>query len=199
MLILYVSPATVYRKQGQLCNRALNLIAKAITLFHCQAVTDVLVHQRKANSKWKEICSGFTTKREVKGSGSNRPVRHLMGLGPSLGKKNVCHPKNVENGSAKLFARLEMTNLPAICKGLAGCRGLRGSPAPNVARSTTSWSARQNRPSSLRANSSPGMSCRLQATHRKHSIWYTFERALMTKSFLLKPMLHFAHFIPYNL
>lgn len=61
--------------------------------------------------------------------------------------------------------------LPAICSGLAGCSGLSGSPVPRLARSTTSWSARQKSPSSRRANSSPGMSCRLQATQRKHSMW----------------------------
>lgn len=43
------------------------------------------------------------------------------------------------------------------------------------------------------------MSWRLQATQRKHSMWYTLERARITKSFLLKPMLHLAHLIPYNL
>lgn len=30
-------------------------------------------------------------------------------------------------------------------------------------------------------------------------MWYTLERARITKSFLLKPMLHLAHLIPYNL
>lgn len=89
--------------------------------------------------------------------------------------------------------------VPAICSGRAGCRGLRGSPAPRLARSTTSWSARQKRPSSRSANSSPGMSWRLQATQRKHSMWYTLARARITKSFLLKPMLHLAHLMPYNL
>lgn len=89
--------------------------------------------------------------------------------------------------------------VPAICSGRAGCKGLRGSPAPRLALSTTSWSARQKSPSSRNANSSPGMSCRLQATQRKHSMWYTLERARITKSFLLKPMLHLAHLIPYNL
>lgn len=89
--------------------------------------------------------------------------------------------------------------VPAICSGRAGCKGLRGSPAPRLARSTTSWSARQKRPSSRSANSSPGMSWRLQATQRKHSMWYTLARARITKSFLLKPMLHLAHLMPYNL
>lgn len=89
--------------------------------------------------------------------------------------------------------------VPAICSGRAGCRGLSGSPAPRLALSTTSWSARQKSPSSRSANSSPGMSWRLQATQRKHSMWYTLERARITKSFLLKPMLHLAHLIPYNL
>lgn len=89
--------------------------------------------------------------------------------------------------------------VPAICSGRAGCRGLRGSPALRLARSTTSWSARQKRPSSRSANSSPGMSWRLQATQRKHSMWYTLARARITKSFLLKPMLHLAHLMPYNL
>lgn len=89
--------------------------------------------------------------------------------------------------------------VPAICSGRAGCRGLRGSPPPRLALSTTSWSARQKRPSSRSANSSPGMSWRLQATQRKHSMWYTLARARITKSFLLKPMLHLAHLMPYNL
>ena len=92
-----------------------------------------------------------------------------------------------------------LPGVPAICSGRAGCKGLSGSPAPRLALSTTSWSARQKSPSSRSANSSPGISWRLQATQRKHSMWYTLERARITKSFLLKPMLHLAHLIPYNL
>ena len=67
------------------------------------------------------------------------------------------------------------------------------------ARSTTSWSALQNSPSSRRANSSPGISCLLHATHRKQSMWYEFSRAFITKSFLEKPWSHFEHFCPNNL
>ena len=67
------------------------------------------------------------------------------------------------------------------------------------ARSTTSWSALQNSPSSRRANSSPGISCLLQATQRKQSIWYEFSRAFITKSFLAKLWSHLEHFCPNNL
>ena len=67
------------------------------------------------------------------------------------------------------------------------------------ARSTTSWSALQNSPSSRRANSSPGISCLLQATQRKQSIWYEFSRAFITKSFLANVWSHFEHFCPNNL
>lgn len=78
---------------------------------------------------------------------------------------------NVQVFSKQRFVTCRrMLRIPAICKGLAGCNGLNGSPAPIVARSTTSWSALQKSPSSRRANSSPGMSCRLHATHLKHSI-----------------------------
>lgn len=121
------------------------------------------------------------------------------GVGPTAcGRPS---PPGARPGGAKPrgLPRRWVQAVPAICSGRAGCRGLRGSPAPRLARSTTSWSARQKRPSSRSANSSPGMSWRLQATQRKHSMWYTLARACITKSFLLKPMLHLAHLMPYNL
>lgn len=44
-------------------------------------------------------------------------------------------------------------------------------PEQSFPPSRTSWSCRQKRPSCLKANSSPGTSCLMQAEHRKHFIW----------------------------
>ena len=89
--------------------------------------------------------------------------------------------------------------LPEMCSGLVWMfPGLSGLPAE--ARSTSKpWSARHSSSSSRRENSSPGRRCRLHTEHRKHSMWYTLSRALITRSLLQKPMLHFAHLMPNNL
>lgn len=135
----------------------------------------------------------------LRGRARSGPALH-GGAGPA-GTMGLSPPPGGGPGIAKPrgFPRRRARAVPAICSGRAGCRGLRGSPPPRLALSTTSWSARQKRPSSRSANSSPGMSWRLQATQRKHSMWYTLARARITKSFLLKPMLHLAHLMPYNL
>jgi len=89
---------------------------------------------------------------------------------------------------------------PARCSGLLEwmCPGLMGLPAELLS-SSRLWSARHNSSSSRRENSSPGSSCLLHTEHRKHSMWYTLSLALITKSLLLNPRLHFAHFIPNSL
>lgn len=86
-----------------------------------------------------------------------------------------------------------------MCSGLVWMfPGLSGLPAE--ARSTSKpWSARHRSSSSRRENSSPGRRWVLQTEHRKHSMWYTLSRALITRSLLQKPMLHFAHLMPNNL
>ena len=61
------------------------------------------------------------------------------------------------------------------------------------------WSSRQNSPSSLRANSSPGTNCFSQATQRKHSKWKILFLARITKSFLPKERKHLSHFVPNSL
>lgn len=66
-------------------------------------------------------------------------------------------------------------------------------------RSSTWWSSLQKRPSCRRANSSPGISCFSQATHRKHSRWKILFLALITKSVFPKDRLHFSHLVPNNL
>lgn len=86
-----------------------------------------------------------------------------------------------------------------MCSGLVWMfPGLSGLPAELLSTSKP-WSARHSSSSSRRENSSPGRRCRLQTEHLKHSMWYTFSRALITRSLLQKPMLHFAHLMPNNL
>lgn len=89
---------------------------------------------------------------------------------------------------------------PARCSGLLEwtCPGLMGLPAELLS-SSRLWSARHSSSSSRRENSSPGSNCLLHTEHRKHSMWYTLSRALITKSLLLNPRLHFAHLIPNSL
>lgn len=88
---------------------------------------------------------------------------------------------------------------PAMCSPLVWMfPGLSGLP-PGPRSKARPWSARHNSSSSRTENSSPGKSCRLHTEQRKHSMWYTLSRARMTKSLLLKPKVHFAHFIPNNL
>ena len=61
------------------------------------------------------------------------------------------------------------------------------------------WSSRQKRPSSRKANSSPGTSCFSQATQVKHSKWKILFLALITKSFFPKERKHLSHLVPNNL